>query len=144
MELHHGNLTDKLNIKHTVFNREPDQTMSALELLVSYHMLIEVTSALNYLHTLSPPIIHRDLKPLNILYSDGSDGQFLKLCDFGLARSHQFSSHTPRQGTALYMAPEVNFGKKYNLKADVYSLAVIGLKMFGLKAERKEDFLNEM
>lgn len=44
-------------------------------------ILLEVATALNYLHTLNPPIIHRDVKPKNIFVSGHLNA---KLGDFGL------------------------------------------------------------
>ena len=34
---------------------------------IIFDVLRDVSSALNYLHSLSPPIIHRDIKPKNLL-----------------------------------------------------------------------------
>jgi serine/threonine protein kinase len=39
-----------------------------------------MVSALNFMHSLSPPIIHRDLKPANILLDVNDD---IKIADFG-------------------------------------------------------------
>ncbi len=36
------------------------------------------------------------------------------------------------------MAPEVNEGFEYNLKADVFSLCIIALELFGLKPQKTE------
>ncbi len=58
---------------------------------------IDISSAMEYLHSLKPAIIHRDLKSLNILQAyDGS----LKLCDFGLVKVKNAQAGTP-----AYMAP---------------------------------------
>jgi serine/threonine protein kinase len=47
-----------------------------------------------------------DLKPANILITDGINGRFLKLGDFGLSVIHEFNdeSHTRCSGTLNYMA----------------------------------------
>lgn len=42
--------------------------------------MIEIMSAIEYLHTRNPPIIHRDIKPENILLD--SNGR-IKIADFG-------------------------------------------------------------
>ena len=44
-------------------------------------------------------IIHRDLKPENVLFCDGRNGVFLKLCDFGYAKPLEVLKHTGMVGT---------------------------------------------
>ena len=41
------------------------------------------------------------------------------------------NKHTADMGTLGFIAPEVEQGLKYNNKCDVYSLAIIGGKLFG-------------
>jgi serine/threonine protein kinase len=97
-------------------------------------------SGLSALH--KARIIHRDLKPDNILVDARGH---LAIADFGLAQ--QFSDKdVPLEmclideaiGTCGYMAPEVHFceshktvlaDRKYNYKADIWSLGVIILEM---------------
>jgi serine/threonine protein kinase len=56
------------------------------------------------------------------------------LADFGLATFHEFKeqSHTKYTGTQIYVAPEVMQSKHYDMKADIYSLGVIALKLFNI------------
>jgi serine/threonine-protein kinase len=93
--------------------------------------------SVDYLHKQNPPIIHRDLKPENILLTTGSDGRFIRIADFGLAVNHDFEnqSHPSGVGTREYMAPETISSKRYNTKADIYSLGVIIGEMFGFENE---------
>ena len=81
-------------------------------------------------------IIHRDLKPENILVS--REGAF-KLCDFGEAKKLEETLSTASvAGTFLYMAPEVYHGKKYDKRADLYSL---GCLLYRERNKGKEAFL---
>lgn len=67
---------------------------------------LDVASALEYLHSLTPPVVHRDLKSQNLLLAkDGARGarQRLKLCDFGLA----WKRPDEPGGTPHYSAPEI-------------------------------------
>ena len=98
----------------------------------------QVTGAIAYLH--SKNIVHRDLKPQNILLTANEDA---KVADFGLARpfmtgpnwqqTYQTYYMQTTAGTPSYMAPEVWRGH-YTEKADVYSIGVMLLVMFGRKA----------
>ena len=124
----------KTNLKFFINNLY--DTMSKIEsskyinFYISCEIFRDLSKAVNYLHSLNTPIIHRDLKPENILISEGNNGVFLKLCDFGLAKQHQISLHTRFVGTDSFMAPEVRLGQKYNTKCDIYSMALIATEIF--------------
>jgi serine/threonine protein kinase len=96
---------------------------------VSCELLTEILECVHFLHERN--VIHRDLKPANILVSDAVNGRFVKLADFGLSVIHEFidQSHTRGSGTFNYMAPEVIKSRKYDKKADIYSLGVITEEM---------------
>src|SRR4051812_6742258 len=96
----------------------------------------QVADALAASH--SHGIIHRDLKPENIfLISRGSQVDFVKVLDFGLAKLTQGEekvTHKTRtgsvMGTPYYMAPEQCEGKAtIDHRADLYSLGVILFEM---------------
>jgi alpha-tubulin suppressor-like RCC1 family protein len=110
------------------------QSLDIINFYILCELFIELLECLNYLHSLKPPVIHRDLKPENILITDGMNGRFVKLCDFGLAVIHEFEdqSHSSRTGSFKYMAPEV-FKRHYDMKADVYSLGIILQELFDLE-----------
>ena len=76
-----------------------EEKFKTFQFFISFELFRELTKAVNYLHSLKTPIIHRDLKPENVLISDGRNGVFLKLCDFGLAKLHDMSKYTH---TVLY------------------------------------------
>jgi serine/threonine protein kinase len=102
---------------------------------IASQIFIQILEGVNHLHKQNPPLIHRDLKPDNILLKkDEAKGLCIKIADFGLMAIHEFSeqSHTQDKGTPKYMAPEVIHNKKYNTKADIYSLGVVFEKMFTL------------
>jgi serine/threonine protein kinase len=92
---------------------------------ISCELLTEIIECVHFLHIRN--IIHRDLKPANILITDGINGRFVKLGDFGLSVTHELNSqsHTQGSGTIKYMAPEVIKSRKYDTKADIYSLGTI-------------------
>ncbi|KDO27148.1 TKL protein kinase [Saprolegnia parasitica CBS 223.65] len=84
---------------------------------------LDIAQALVYLHALTPKVIHRDLKSKNVLLDENCTA---KLSDFGISRLRQLEeTMTAGVGTALWAAPEVFLAKKYNDRADVYSLGVV-------------------
>jgi hypothetical protein len=109
------------------------QMIKSLCYFICCELLAEIIECVNYLHIRN--IIHRDLKPANILITDGINGRFVKLADFGLSVIHEFNdeSHTQLLGTLKYMAPEVITSRKYDTKADIYSIGRIVEELFFLK-----------
>jgi hypothetical protein len=88
----------------------------------------EILECVEYLHKQNPPIIHRNLTPANILLKKiPSHGHFVKITGFGqITRQKSLEqTNTLDRGTPRYMAPEVRDNKRYNIKADIYSLAII-------------------
>lgn len=95
--------------------------------LLAYKWIYELTQAIYFLHHCYYPIMHRDLKPSNILLNEDLH---IKLTDFGLSRTinkkHEKYKMSGCTGTLRYMAPEIIFnnGEDYDLKIDIYSLAL--------------------
>jgi hypothetical protein len=106
--------------------------MTPLGYYILSELFIELLECVNYLHKRN--IIHRNLKPHNILITYGLDGRFIKIDSFLLSVIHEFDdqSHSQGVGTIKYMAPEVKMGRKYDTKADIYSLGFIVAELFDL------------
>jgi serine/threonine protein kinase len=65
-------------------------------------------------------------------------GFCVKIADFGLIAIHKYSeqSHTMDKGTPEYTAPEVRDSKKYDTKADIYSLGIIFKKLLDFETNK--------
>ncbi|VDN59865.1 unnamed protein product [Dracunculus medinensis] len=92
------------------------------------HVLRQLVAATKYIH--ENGMIHRDISSGNVLISDIRNEKFgkklkVKLSDFGLA-TYFYAGDIARTmlGTPGYIAPQV-FGKKYDQKADIFSLGGI-------------------
>jgi len=85
-------------------------------------------------------VIHRDLKPDNILLTTrGGEQDFVKVCDFGIAKRHDEHVEITVEGTIVgtpqYMSPEQLSGSTdIDARSDVYS---VGLLLFEMLTGRR-------
>jgi len=97
------------------------------------HILRQLAEALTEAHDLG--IVHRDLKPENImLVRRGSDEEFVKVLDFGIAKqlgpeSTSLTGVGLAVGTPLYMSPEAASGAEVTPASDVYSIGILAYEM---------------
>lgn len=89
------------------------------------HIAHQIMDALAYIH--SKGIVHRDLKPENILVT--SNGDNIKLIDFGLADTASYAILKQPAGTPSYMSPEQMQTAVADVRNDIYSIGVILQKM---------------
>jgi serine/threonine protein kinase len=112
------------------------RTLTTVGYYIVSQILIQILKGVNYLHKRN--LIHRDLKPPNILLKKCyRKGLCAKIADFGIMVFHKCTgqSHTARQGQGHYMAKEVKEGKRYDTKADIYSVGVIFKELIGFTTD---------
>ncbi|MFN8656221.1 MAG: serine/threonine-protein kinase [Candidatus Obscuribacterales bacterium] len=93
------------------------------------NILLQVCEAMEYAH--ANGLIHRDLKPDNIMLTSDVRPDFVKILDFGIAKSAEPNTEALTHqgqmiGSPLYMSPEQCVGKALpDQRTDIYSLGVI-------------------
>jgi eukaryotic-like serine/threonine-protein kinase len=137
---------------YLVMERLSGQTLSAclsgtapLPLRRGFRIVAQILEGIAAAHRSN--IVHRDLKPGNVILVDAADGrEYVKICDFGLAKVvdpngdgdgagtspaplRSAESVTTGQGdlcgTPEFMAPEQARGEPLDGRADLYSIAVM-------------------
>ena len=86
---------------------------------------MQLLDAVGYIH--SKGIVHRDLKPDNIIIT--TNGDHVKLIDFGLADTDSHTILKQPAGTKEYMSPEQKQTAVADVRNDIYSLGVIFSQM---------------
>ena len=84
-------------------------------------LILEICDALICVHSMQ--MVHQDLKPSNILVT--SNGNNVKIIDFGLSLQDSQSELKISGGTKSYAAPELLEGKKADVQSDIYSLGKV-------------------
>ncbi|HEX9104272.1 MAG TPA: serine/threonine-protein kinase, partial [Polyangia bacterium] len=96
----------------------------------------QILGALDEAH--AKGVVHRDLKPENVMLLDvRGEGDFVKVCDFGIAK---VASERDGEGSAItmagmvcgtpeYMSPEQARGDALDGRSDLYAMAVILYQM---------------
>ena len=109
------------------------QANGPLSLPRALHIAMQICEAAGEAHTQG--IVHRDLKPENVmLVRRGSDPDFVKVLDFGIARMNWGEQSVATAaglifGTARYISPEGAQGQQVTPASDVYSIATMLYQM---------------
>ena len=112
--------------------KEVCQACGPLPEPLAWHIFRQLCDALALAH--NEGIIHRDLKPQNIyLIQRGRDPYFVKIFDFGIAKSIVESQQEDwtrgALGTPAYMAPEQCNNRPVDQRSDIYALGIILYEM---------------
>ncbi|PRQ29184.1 putative protein kinase RLK-Pelle-LRR-XII-1 family [Rosa chinensis] len=144
---------NQINFKAVVLNYMPNGSLEkwlysqnfCLDILQRLSIMIDVASALEYLHHgYEIPIVHCDLKPSNILLDADMSAH---IADFGIAKllyGRDSMTQTITQATIGYMAPEYGMEGIVTRRGDVYSFGIVLMETFTGTKPTDEIFDGEM
>ncbi|KAJ9691207.1 hypothetical protein PVL29_013399 [Vitis rotundifolia] len=116
-----------------------------LDLIQRLNIMIDVASALEYLHhDCSSLVVHCDLKPNNVLLDDD---MVAHVADFGIAKlltETESMQQTKTLGTIGYMAPEHGSDGIVSTKSNVYSYGILLMEVFARKKPMDEMFTGDL
>lgn len=110
-------------LEDLIANRTRLSVISALEICS------QITEALAYTHSLTPPLIHRDIKPSNVLIIAEAPEILLKVSDFGLAATLDTESRLCQSAGTLAFAPPEMAWNVADERTDVYCVGVTLYRM---------------
>ena len=97
-------------------------------------MLDQVAESLGEAH--ANGIVHRDMKPENVFIETRSDGDYVKVLDFGIAKvisgdkeAKALTAVGQTLGTLEFMSPEQLRGQKLDGRSDIYALGMVAYEM---------------
>lgn len=100
---------------------------AGLSLADCLHIMRQLIDVVSVIHLKG--VLHRDLKPENVvLIERDGDARFVKLLDFGLARTQSLTRLTQSGmfvGTLGYLAPELITEQNWSTATDIYALGVV-------------------
>ena len=81
-------------------------------------------------------LVHRDIKPENIFLQQTTDGEVIKVVDFGIAKltgdrinQQNLTAEGYVLGTPAYVAPERLQNQPYGGQSDIYSVGIMAFQM---------------
>ncbi|CAL5183611.1 unnamed protein product [Lathyrus oleraceus] len=118
---------------------------SRLDFLQRLNIMIDVASALEYLHHGSSiPVVHCDLKPSNVLLDED---MVAHVSDFGISKlleEGHSKTHTETLATLGYVAPEYGSKGVISVKGDVYSYGIMLMEIFTGNKPTNEMFSDKL
>ncbi len=128
--------------KGNLYSYTQSMPNKVLDAATTAHFVVDLISALYYLHNMNPAIIHRDIKPENLLV--GNNGQ-LKLTDFG--GSNYLEGGNVRYttcGTQIYHSPEMLLKKGYDTRVDIWAIGILIFELMVGRPPFKADAQHSM